>query len=395
MKLIERACVHCCATGGIYHIDDQTFCLYCGKTQPRTTPPPARHRYRAIFVREAKALRPSASETLCLPCSKPAPTSLSAPAEPPPRPTNDRGTSPVPGQSKADGHTHRCTRPAPPGPGPSPRPGCPPPAKGTAPVLKTPSGFPAATGLKLLRPRFRASTWLLRRRIPSDSPDSPDSRPCSTFSAPRPPGSLPSWPAPSSPGSSASLAASVVEHRTTPPPARDCVASALSVPGDESKFSELIISKLESSTLPLRPMQPSESSSPTTRQPSPSPFQGSRPYRERYESRKRPRALWSSMTTASSPSTTSSSGARSFAIATAAALDGPRNPTAHHHRGPRWPIPAADTAAASAFSVTFYLRQPLSLGNVLGEALRLTQGPGIPIPSILCPLQKRTSMASP
>ena len=36
MKLIRRPCAHYKATRGLLHIDDETFCRYCGKTQPRT-----------------------------------------------------------------------------------------------------------------------------------------------------------------------------------------------------------------------------------------------------------------------------------------------------------------------------------------------------------------------
>ena len=39
MKLIQRRCAHCNNTGGLFHIDEETFCRYCGKTQPRTRPP--------------------------------------------------------------------------------------------------------------------------------------------------------------------------------------------------------------------------------------------------------------------------------------------------------------------------------------------------------------------
>ena len=57
MKLIKRPCAHCEQTGGLFHIDEETFCRYCGKTQPRTRPPLPKPRYRPLFVREAKRLR--------------------------------------------------------------------------------------------------------------------------------------------------------------------------------------------------------------------------------------------------------------------------------------------------------------------------------------------------
>ena len=94
---------------------------------------------------------PNASKPPARPCSNPAPTSPSAPAAPPPRPANDTGTSPVPVPSKAGGHTPHCTRRARPAPGPSTRPGFLPPATNTSPVLKTPSDFSAARGLRSSR----------------------------------------------------------------------------------------------------------------------------------------------------------------------------------------------------------------------------------------------------
>ena len=57
MKLNQRRCAHCTQTGGIYRIDDQLFCLYCGKSQPRTIPIAPRPTCRPIFVREAARLR--------------------------------------------------------------------------------------------------------------------------------------------------------------------------------------------------------------------------------------------------------------------------------------------------------------------------------------------------
>ena len=67
MKLNKRPCTHCEATGGLFHIDDESFCRYCGKTQRRTTLPPPKPRYRPIFVREAKRLRAKRFKRACPP----------------------------------------------------------------------------------------------------------------------------------------------------------------------------------------------------------------------------------------------------------------------------------------------------------------------------------------
>ena len=40
MKLIKQRCTHCKDTDGLFHIDDETCCRYCGRTQPRTRRPP-------------------------------------------------------------------------------------------------------------------------------------------------------------------------------------------------------------------------------------------------------------------------------------------------------------------------------------------------------------------
>ena len=57
MNLNMRPCIHCKQTGSIYHINDDTFCRYCGKTQPRARPPHPRPTTTPLFLREAKSLR--------------------------------------------------------------------------------------------------------------------------------------------------------------------------------------------------------------------------------------------------------------------------------------------------------------------------------------------------
>ena len=67
MKLIQRRCAHCNNTGGLFHIDEETFCRYCGKTQPRTRPPHPRPTPRPLFLREAKKLRARRFKRSCPP----------------------------------------------------------------------------------------------------------------------------------------------------------------------------------------------------------------------------------------------------------------------------------------------------------------------------------------
>ena len=64
MKLIQRRCAHCNNTGGLFHIDEETFCRYCGKTQPRTRPPHPRPTPRPLSLREAKKTPRQALQTL-------------------------------------------------------------------------------------------------------------------------------------------------------------------------------------------------------------------------------------------------------------------------------------------------------------------------------------------
>lgn len=40
MKLSKERCTGCSQTGGIYRVNGDTLCRYCGKTQSITTTPP-------------------------------------------------------------------------------------------------------------------------------------------------------------------------------------------------------------------------------------------------------------------------------------------------------------------------------------------------------------------
>ena len=67
MKLNRRRCAHCKQTGRLFHIDDETFCRYCGKTQTRARAPLPKPMNRPLFVREAKQLRAKRFKAACPP----------------------------------------------------------------------------------------------------------------------------------------------------------------------------------------------------------------------------------------------------------------------------------------------------------------------------------------